>query len=63
MVKRTNGLHHFLASEALGKGALAQLTVLRLDFNAIGDTGMSALASACANGALDHLTVCWRPTA
>ena len=31
--------------------------------NQIGDAGLSALAEAVGKGALDHLTVCWRPTA
>ena len=52
-----------------GKGALAQLTRLDLAGNGIGDAGLTALAEAIkptadnASGALDHLTVCWRPTA
>ena len=50
-------------ADALGKGALDKLAVLRLDNNQIGDAGLSALASACANGALDQLQVCWRPSA
>ena len=43
-------------SEALGKGALASLKGLSLQRNQIGDIGMSALASACANGALPKCT-------
>ena len=38
-----------------------QLRELRLPLNSYGDVGMIALAGAM--GALDHLTVCWRPTA
>ena len=37
--------------------------VLRLDSNNIGDAGLTALAKAVESGALDHLTVCWRPAA
>ena len=55
-------------ADALGKGALASLKTLSLYRNQIGDTGLSALAKAITpgpsgKGALDHLTVCWRPTA
>ena len=46
-----------------GKGALASLETLALGSNKIGDEGMKALADACASGALDKLTVSWRPTA
>ena len=46
-----------------GKGALPQLKKLYLHYNQIGDVGMQALAGAVSKGALDHLTVCWRPTA
>ena len=48
---------------ALVSGALPQLNRLVLSENAIGDIGISALASACASGALDHLTVRWSPAA
>ena len=49
-------------------GALASLKSLSLRGNTIGDEGMSALAKAITpnkdgRGALDKLTVCWRPTA
>ena len=37
-------------------GALPQLEHLELSQNAIGDIGISALASACASGALAQLT-------
>jgi len=43
--------------------ALAQLTTLGLGGNQIGDAGLSSLAAAVGNGALDHLTVRWRPAA
>ena len=36
-------------------GALASLETLVLNSNAIGDDVMSALASACASGALDKI--------
>ena len=36
---------------------------LDLEGNQIGDAGLTALAKAVESGALDHLTVCWRPTA
>ena len=36
---------------------------LRLYNNHIGDAGLTALAKAVESGALDHLTVRWRPTA
>ena len=36
---------------------------LRLDNNNIGDAGLTALAKAVESGALDHLTVRWRPAA
>ena len=42
--------------------ALAQLTTLGLGGNQIGDAGLSALADAVGKGALDHLTVRWRPS-
>ena len=35
---------------------MCNMQVLRLDGNKIGDAGMSALASACANGALPECT-------
>ena len=38
-----------------------QLTVLKIHMNTFGDAGMVAMAGAM--GALDHLTVCWLPTA
>ena len=37
--------------------------VLDLSGNQIGEAGLTALAKAVESGALDHLTVCWRPTA
>ena len=37
--------------------------VLEVGDNQIGDAGLDALAKAVESGALDHLTVCWRPTA
>ena len=36
---------------------------LALNDNQIGDTGMISLADALGKGALDHLTVRWRPAA
>ena len=48
---------------ALVSGALPQLKDLWLSENSIGDVGLSALADVVSKGALDHLTVCWRPTA
>ena len=39
------------------------LTRLILYKNQFGDESMVALAGALSKGALDHLTVCWRPTA
>ena len=36
---------------------------LHLNNNKIGDVGLQAFADALGKGALDHLTVCWRPTA
>ena len=36
---------------------------LHLGGNQIGDAGLTALAKAVESGALDHLTVCWRPIA
>ena len=50
-------------ADILSMGALPALEQLELTSNQIGDDGLSELASACASGALDHLTVCWRPTA
>ena len=55
--------HVVVLADAFAKGALAQLTVLSLIRNQIGDAGLSSLAVAVGNGALDHLTVCLRPTA
>jgi hypothetical protein len=48
---------------AVSSGALASLECLRLQDNTIGDAGLSALAEAMGRGGLDHLTVCWCPTA
>lgn len=42
-------------ASAVSTGALAQCTHLNLFPNQIGDAGMSALASPCANGALASL--------
>ena len=39
------------------------MQVLHLYNNKIGDVGLQAFADALGKGALDHLTVCWRPTA
>ena len=39
------------------KGALPQLTVLDLSYNQIGDAGVTALANACAMGALAQLGI------
>ena len=39
------------------------MQLLSLYDNQITDTGMISLADALGKGALDHLTVCWRPTA
>lgn len=39
----------------LAKGALAQLQLLSLSENSIGDAGVTTLTSACANGALAQL--------
>ena len=56
-------------AKAVESGALAQLTVLNLQENQMGDAGLITLAEAIkptadnASGALDKLTVCWRPTA
>ena len=36
-------------------GALSKLEILRLDFNKIGDPGISALAGALGNGALHKI--------
>ena len=36
---------------------------LNLYDNQIGDAGLTALAKAVESGALDHLTVCWCPSA
>ena len=36
---------------------------LRLYENNIGDAGLTALSKAVESGALDHLTVRWRPIA
>ena len=36
---------------------------LHLNNNKIGDVGLQAFADALGKGALDHLAVCWRPTA
>jgi hypothetical protein len=36
---------------------------LGLGGNQIGDAGLTALAKAVESGALDHLTVRWRPAA
>ena len=52
----------------LSKGALDNLKELILSRNQISDAGLSALAKAITpgpsgKGALDHLTVCWLPTA
>jgi Ran GTPase-activating protein (RanGAP) involved in mRNA processing and transport len=54
-------------ASACASGALDNLTILQIDSNKIGDNGISALATAITPGpsgkrALDHLTVCWRPT-
>ena len=53
---------------SLGSGALDNLNKLVLSGNQIGDAGLSALAKAATpgpsgKGALDHLKVCWLPTA
>ena len=55
-------------AKAMESGALASLEKLFLNGNGIGDEGMSALAKAITpnkdgKGALDKLTVRWRPTA
>jgi len=42
---------------------MRNMQVLELYNNKIGDVGLQAFADALGNGALDHLTVCWRPTA
>ena len=59
---------HTAFAKAVESGALANLTHLRLEVNKIGDIGLEALAKAITPDkdgkvALDHLTVCWRPTA
>ena len=55
-------------AKAVESGALPQLGKLFLGSNKIGDSGLSAFATVLTpgpsgKGALDHLTVCWRPTA
>ena len=50
-------------ADTLRKGGLAQLTRLFLGRNQIGDAGLSSLAAAVANRALDKLEVRWRLTA
>jgi hypothetical protein len=42
-------------SSVLAKGAMANLTLLNLNRNQIGDAGVSSLAQACAGGALASL--------
>ena len=42
---------------------MCNMQVLYLYDNKIGDVGLQAFADALGKGALDHLTVCWRPTA
>ena len=44
-----------LFAKAVSRGALPQLDYLELSQNAIGDIGISALASACASGAFARL--------
>jgi hypothetical protein len=39
---------------------MCNMQMLVLNSNQIGDAGITALATAVGNGALDHLTVCWR---
>ena len=46
----------------VSSGALDNLQVLNLYNNQIGDAGMSALADACASGALDNLQELWIAT-
>jgi hypothetical protein len=58
-----HSVHMELLAAALISGALASCQELNLNSNHIGDIGISALAEALGKGALDHLTVCWRPTA
>ena len=55
-------------AKAVESGALDNLNKLFLSGNQISDAGLSALAKAITpgpsgKGALDHLKVCWRPTA
>lgn len=50
-------------ADTLRKGGLAQLTRLFLGRNQIGHAGLSSLAAAVANRALDKLEVRWRLTA
>lgn len=52
-----------LVAKILGNGALPQITELWLNGNQIGDAGVSALAGACATGAMAQLKVSWRLTA
>ena len=42
---------------------MCHMQVLNLNESNISDPGLTALAKAVESGALDHLTVCWRPTA
>ena len=42
---------------------MCNMQYLSLAGNKIGDAGMISLADALGKGALDHLTVCWRPSA
>ena len=44
-------------------GTIAQLKELKLFNNKFGDVGITALAKACAGGALAQLQVSWLPTA
>ena len=42
---------------------MCNMQELYLENNQIGDTGMISFSDALGKGALDHLAVCWRPTA
>ena len=42
---------------------MCNMQMLTLEGNQIGDMGITALATAVGNGALDQLKVCLRPSA
>ena len=54
--------HAAALGSLIGSGALASVTLLNLGDNKFGNTGVEALAKACANGAMAQLKVSSRPS-